>query len=438
MEKSFFKFIIPSMVTTLLTGFYVIVDGFFIGNTVGDVGLAAIGLIYPVGTVLISTALMIGVGGSVIMSTYLGEGKLKKANEARANTFMTLVFFSVIMTLMLYILKDNILHYLGAKGDVYKEADSYITIIILGGSMQIISSGLMPIVRNSGKTIKAMLIMGSGLIINIILDAFFMIVLKMGVKGAAIATVIAQATVASLAIFSIIAQKENKVKRSHFKLNTSMIRRMLLIGLSPFGLTLAPSLIVVFNNWQCLKYGGDIAVSAYSVMNYIIGSTMYFFEGISEGLQPMISYFNGAKEYTLMKKTFKKGMFIIIVLSLIFLFVAAFSKGAIAGIFGVSDSVFNIIMFALPVMAIAFPLQAVVRLGTSYFYASGESKYSTLLTYIDPLLVSPLCIIIFPYYFNLTGVWIALPFAQVILVLLFIMLLNRHRNNIREMQKVEA
>lgn len=437
MEKSFFKFLIPSIVTTLLGGLYVIVDGFFVGNAVGDIGLAAIGLVYPIGTILISTALMIGVGGSVIMSIYLGEGNLEKSNEARANTFITLIVFSFIITIVLALLKDNILVWLGASGKLYDEANSYISIIIYGGSMQMISFGLMPIIRNSGKTIKAMVIMGSGLVINIILDAFFMLVLHMGIRGAALATVIAQASVAFLAIISVIMQRENKVCISQFKFDILMIRRLLFIGLSPFGLTLAPSLIVVFNNWQCLKYGGSVAVSAYAVINYITGSTMYFFEGVGEGLQPMISYFKGAREYKAMKRVFKKGVVIILFLSAVFLFVTLVWKKSISGVFGVSLDVANVIVFAIPIMAIAFPIQAIVRLGTSYFYASGESKYSTILTYIDPLFISPLCIIILPYYFNLLGVWLALPFAQFILVLLFIILLDRHRINVQNISNIE-
>ena len=169
MEKSFFKYIIPAIVSTMLGGLYIVVDGFFVGNSMGDTGLTAINLVYPIGTLLMAAAVMLGMGGSVIMSTYLGQNDIDGFNKAKVNTFISLILASIILTIVLLLLKNPLIYLLGAKDEIFDYADEYITTIILGGSLQIISFGSMPIIRNSGKTIHAMSFMGVGLVTNICL-----------------------------------------------------------------------------------------------------------------------------------------------------------------------------------------------------------------------------------------------------------------------------
>ena len=318
---------------------------------------------------------------------------------------------------------------LGARGEIFKEANSYATVIILGGCFQIISMGCMPIIRNQGKTIHAMAFVSSGLITNITLDYLFMMVFHLGMFGAALATIIAEGIVAICGIYYLFIRKNSITKVSLKQFNLKMSLKALFIGLSPFGMIMSPSLIVILNNLQCLKYGGEIAVSAYSVANYIYNSTLLFFEGIAEGCQPMISFFKGAGEYKLMKRVFKKGIIAALILSALFISAVLIFKNNVGFIFGASEEANNIISFALPIIAFAFLMQSIVRLGTSYFYSSGNGVYSTLLTYIEPLCISPLCILILPIFFGLNGIWFAIPTAQIILLILFLLLFFKTNND---------
>lgn len=430
MNKSFFKYVIPAVISTFLLGLYVVVDGYFVGNTLGDTGLAAINIIYPIGTILLAMGTMIGMGGSVIMSIHIGAGEIEKSNDVKVNTFLTLIMISVLTTLILLLLKDKLIHLLGARGNVFKEANSYATIVIFGGGCQIISTGCMPIVRNQGKTIHAMAFTCSGLITNIILDYLFMMVFHWGMAGAALATIIAEGIVGALGVYYLFIRKKSRTRISLKKFNLKTSIRSLFIGLSPFGLVMSPSLIVIITNLQCLKYGGEIAVSAYSVANYIYGSTLLFFEGIAEGCQPMISFFKGAGEEKLMNRVFKKGIISALILSALLIVAISIFKRNVGMIFGASAEANNIITFALPIISIAFLMQSIVRLGTAYFYSSGNGIFATLLTYIDPLFVSPLCILILPIFFGLNGIWFAIPVAQIILLILFLLLFYKTNNNI--------
>ncbi len=428
MNKSFFKYVIPAIISTFLGGLYVIVDGYFVGNTLGDTGLASINIVYPIGTILIAIGTMIGMGGSVIMSIHIGAGDIEKSSDVKVNTFLTLFIASVLTTIILFLLKDKLIYLLGARGNVFKEANAYATIIVLGGSCQIISIGCMPIVRNQGKTIHAMAFSCSGLITNIILDYLFMMVFHWGMAGAALATIIAEGIVGALGVYYLFIRKKSRTRISVKKFNLKTTIRTLFIGLSPFGLVMSPSLIVIITNLQCLKYGGEIAVSAYSVANYIYGSTLLFFEGIAEGCQPMISFFKGAGENKLMKRVFKKGIISALILSALFIAVVLIFKNDMGLVFGASTEANNIITFALPIIAVAFLMQSTVRLGTAYFYSSGNGIFSTFLTYIDPLFISPLCILILPIFFGLNGIWFAIPAAQIILLILFLLLFYKTDN----------
>ena len=226
MRKSFFKYLIPSMVATVLIGLYIVVDGYFIGNAMGDIGLAAINLVYPIGSILYSFGMMIGIGGAVLMSISLGSNDLENFNKVKVNTFLTLIFGSVILTIILFIFKNNLITLLGAKGEIFDETNNYITIIILASFSQTMSSGCIPMIRNYGKTIHAMSFMATGLIINIILDYFFIYVLRWGMRGAAFATVSAQFVVVILSIYYLFIKKDHRmrIRFSDYDFNTHQLK----------------------------------------------------------------------------------------------------------------------------------------------------------------------------------------------------------------------
>ena len=229
MDNSFFRYIIPAIVSTMFGGLYIVVDGFFIGNSMGDIGLTAINLVYPIGTFIMGTAIMFGMGGSVIMSTYLGAGNIEGFNKAKSNTFISLILISIILTVILIILKNPIIYLLGARDEVLKQADSYITTIVLGSGFQIISFGSMPIIRNSGKTIHAMIFMSFGLITNIFLDYLFLMVFRLEIFGAALATIIAQLFTALIAVYYLFIRKKNRVKISLSDFDLAMTKKAMQI-----------------------------------------------------------------------------------------------------------------------------------------------------------------------------------------------------------------
>ena len=269
-HKQFWNYVLPSMFTMLLSGFYAIVDGLFVGNAVGDTALGAINLAYPIQVILNATAIGLGIGGSVVMSRSRGDGKEDKARHAMGSTLALLLVCGIILSVGLLALHPMLLRMLGAKGAMYAQARSYIIVVLMGGLLPVLGNGLNPLLRNYGKTFLATAIMSSGLMTNIILDYLFVFRFHMGLAGAAWATITAQGVVAVLTLLYMYARELKSYSRKDIVPDVPLVQSIVRIGLSPFGQTMAPSLVIVLTNWMCLRYGGDAAVTIYSVVSYVL------------------------------------------------------------------------------------------------------------------------------------------------------------------------
>lgn len=182
--KTFFKYVIPSILSFALSGVYAIVDGFFVGHSVGDMGLSAINVAYPVSAVLQAAGTGIGMGGAVYYSISRAEKKENRAREFTAVTLWLLLLFSVILSLLTFFLNRPILQLLGAEGRLLSLGEEYNRIIALGAGLQILSTGLVPFIRNHGGPLYAMISMVAGFITNVVLDYLFVWVLGRGLTGA--------------------------------------------------------------------------------------------------------------------------------------------------------------------------------------------------------------------------------------------------------------
>lgn len=215
-HEQFYRYVIPAMASQLLTGFFIIVDGFFIGQSIGDVGLASINILWPIAAVILATGLGIGSGGSVVMTHAMGAGDTEKALAARGNTLLCLGAATVLLTAALGLSYPWLLRLLGATGELYQPAADYTVVVVLAGGLQIFNSGLNPLLRGSGRTVAAMAIMIFSLLCNILLDWLFIAVFAWGMRGAALATVTAQGLSALAALLCLLMNKNAPVHARQF------------------------------------------------------------------------------------------------------------------------------------------------------------------------------------------------------------------------------
>lgn len=424
-ETRFWYYVLPSMLTMLLSGFYAIVDGFFVGQATGDIGLGAINLAWPIAALLQASGIGVGVGGSVLMSLYSGGGDPKKAASVRGCTILTLAVFSALLMGGFFLGYPAVLRAFGAQGELLAAAESYIRMVLFGTFFQVFGCGLTPLLKNSRRAVLAMFIMVSGLAANIALDALFVMVFGWGISGAGAATVAAQGVVALFSLIALCTDRHLPIRLSDFRPDVRLMLHTLKIGLSPFGVAMAPSIVIIFTNWQCIRYGGDTAVAAYSVLSYISTTFLCLLQGIGDGAQPIVSFLYGAARFEEMERVRRRMFRLALILGCAFLLISLPTTGFFTELFGVSKDAGDMARTGLILTALAYPFAGIVRNAISYFYAVDNTRLSTFFVYADPLLFTPLFLLILPPAFCVNGIWTVLAAVQFSLCILILIALFR-------------
>lgn len=433
-NRQFMHYVIPSMIAMLFSGFYSIVDGLFVGNSIGNVGLAAINLVYPIQVVLNATATGVGIGGSVLVSIYRGEGKERDMEHSAMQTIILLLIFGAILPVFFLGTKGIILNFLGAEGAIYKGADDYITTILIGGMLPVLGNGLNPIVRNQGKPIVATQNMVAGLVTNIVLDYVFIYKMNLGMFGAALATITAQGVVATMNVIYVVKLNHKNFKMDYILPNIAKIKRIMKIAISPFGQTIVPSIIIILTNWKCIEYGGDGAVAIYSVISYVLACAQLLIQGIGDGVQPLFSYYFGANKERELHYVYNKAFFLCSIFSVFLMVMTMVFSVQLAKYFNISPELMNKTALALKTTAFAYAFFGVTRVTSAYFYATNHTKFSNLLIYIEPIVIAPAMLWIFTELFGLSGVWMAYPAIQVILSSISLVLKSPNMEHKKELK----
>lgn len=414
MLKTFLKFVLPSMLAFAFSGVYAIVDGFFVGRNIGDAGLAAINIAYPMTALIQAVGTGIGMGGAIYFSINKGRQDEKRASGYAGNTMVYLLFACILLTIFLACVHYPALELFGAEGEILTLANEYIRVIIVGATFQLLSTGLVPLLRNHGKAIFAMGCMVAGFVTNIVLDYLFIAVLPFGMAGAAWATIIGQA-VTMVPCLLVLFSKKYRLPREAFKPQFGMLKEIISTGISPFGLTLSPNIVLLIMNKTAMLYGGTLVVASYAVISYVSCVVQLLLQGVGDGSQPLLSRYIGEKNVKSAGTVCKMAYILAAVVALLCGGVMIALRYVIPPFFGASLQVTEAAAEALPVFAAGFLFIAFLRVTTSYFYASGKNRFAYILVYGEPALLFLLLTFVFPRFWGLTGVWISVPVTQMLL-----------------------
>ena len=300
-RRVFLKYVIPAVLSFALSGVYSIVDGFFVGNSIGDMGLSAINVAYPIVAVIQAAGTGIGMGGAVYYSIYMAEKKEKRAREFSACALWMLILGSILLTALTFLLTTPLLRLLGAQGELLRLGEDYISVIALGAAFQVLGTGLVPFIRNHGGPFYAMISMVAGFGSNIVLDYLLVWVWNGGITGATLATVISQGVTMLIALIYLIRKKKLTVKISRSGAG-SAAAAIVKIGIAPFGLSMTPNVSPIIINRFSIQYGGDEAVAVYACIAYIICIIYLILQGVGDGSQPLFSRYYGEGNREKMKK----------------------------------------------------------------------------------------------------------------------------------------
>lgn len=426
MKKQFFANVIPAMFAFAFSGLYAIVDGFFIGQRIGDVGLAAISIAFPLVALIQAVGTGIGMGGAVIIAVSRGKEELEEEHQFFGNTLTLLLVCSAVMTVGLFVICRPLLSFLGAQGDVLQAAVSYTQIIAQGILFQLFATGLTPLIRNFGGAIWAMAAMTVGFVTNIALDYWLVFVCNRGMSGAAWATILGQAVTLILCM-GYLFSKCRQISATDYRLRASKVSGIVRVGLSPFGLTISPFLVVILMNKSAVVYGGEPAVAAYAVIGYVVSVVQLLLQGVGDGSQPLISYAIGQGRWEDAKAVRNMAYWFSLVVACLNVAGVLMLSGVIPSFFGASSVAKPIIHKALPAFVVGFVMLAFCRVTTSYFYAIQKNWFAYLLVYGEPVILCGMLLLVFPRIWGLDGVWISIPVTQLLLLLLALVLLYRDR-----------
>lgn len=407
---------IPTVFSLLMSGLYGVMDGLFVGRAVGDAGLAAINIAWPIAAVITAVGIGIGSGGSVLYSNSNGKGEQERGELVYHQTITFLFAAAMVLLIVLGFTYPAILSALGAKGDVYQKAVEYIQIIIFGAVFQVMGTGFIPMLRNRNLAFQAMVSMAAGMGVNGVLNYLLLFVVKIGIRGAAVGTIAAQFVV--LVISSYLIYGRQKV---HLKVvwQHKMIGEILKIGISAFGLSLAPSIVLLFTNLQCLKYGGDAAVACYAVISYIVFPVQSMLMGIGDGTQPLMSFYSGAKKMEELRFVKKIASIAVVGMGAVFFVIVILVSKYIPDVFGMQMESQAYFGTGMAVSAVSFLFTGLAKFHISYLNATLQVKKAMQLIYGETIVVAPFLIFLLPYVFKINGIWLSLPGTQLIMLLIF-------------------
>lgn len=435
MLKLVFSLAIPSMIAQLVNILYSIVDRMFVGQIehVGNICLAAVGICGPIVTLLSSFGTLVGIGGSIWLSICLGQKNEKKAHQILWNSFVMLLILSIGLTFLFVLLRRHLIYWFGGSDTLFPYANTYLTIYTLGTFFALMSIGLNYFLTSQGYSTIAMISVCVGACTNILFDFLFIKVLKIGVSGAAIGTVIAQILSCVFEIFFL--RYRSKIRLGKDELSIDMMKHISKLGFSPFLINATDSVILIVMNGMLQKYGGnmgDVYISAITVaQSYFLLITGPLL-GISSGTQPIYAYHFGARNLKKIKEAFK------IILSFGFLFclfmfiVSMCFSNVFVSLFTTDALTMPIASRAIRIFCLGILLMSIQYVLVDGITALSHVKLSLFLS-LNRKIVYFICTLVLPLLFGVSNIFFAQPiadiYASIVTMICFIKIIPSYLKN---------
>lgn len=438
MTKLIIKFSIPSMIGLLVNAFYNIVDRIYIGRIplTGHYDIAGVGLTMPMTIISFAVALMIGMGGSTLISLRLGEQKKELAEKYLGNAITLGVILSLILTAATLMNIDKLLIGLGASENTFASSKEYLKIISIGYVFSIVGYIANAAIRSDGSPKIAMYTLLVGAILNIVLDPIFIFYMNMGMKGAAWATIISQFFAMIWAVSYFYSKKSGlKLHVENLKLKLELSKQILRQGAAPCLLQLGSGFVVIVFNNALKNTSGDYAVSA---MTIVQGISMFFIMpifGINQALLPLAGYNYGAKLYDRVRGLLKRAIIGATIIGIIAFILIQFASKYFIYAFTYNKDVVDIAATGLKICTFMIPVVGFQIVSSIYFQAIGKPKITMFLSLSRQVIFLVPLIIILGKLYGGAGIWIATPIADFLSFLITLIMLKRELKNLDALKK---
>lgn len=438
-SKLILKYSIPAIIAGLLSAGYNMVDQIFLGQGVGELGIAATNVAFPLSTICTALAMLFGVGGAAIISLALGKGEKEKAKEISGNAAWLLIISGIIVAVVSLLFLTPLLKIFGATEAILPYAKIYTGIVAIGFPLLIFSTGASNLIRADGNPNYSMLCVASGAIFNMIGSPVFLFVFHMGITGVALATLLGQVVSFVLVLFYFLKKAKIisiKLQYIHFKGN--LIKNICKLGAAGCVTHLASAIMQITSNnllryyGGLSKYGSEIPLAAVGAISKIGMVCMVIAIGVAQGCQPILGYNYGAKNYLRVKETYKKGIIFLCVYSAIIFACCQIFPSQIVSIFGTGENSF--IEFAsryLKIYMLMIVFVSIHSFTSNFFTYIGKSIIGLVTSLSRQVLFLLPVMLLLPKFIGLNGVLYATPIADLCAFLLTVILV------VRELSKME-
>jgi len=406
---------LPATIGMLVQAMYNFVDTIYVGRGVGSMGIAGISISFPVQIFVMAFAQMFGIGGASVISRALGEKNHEKARRAAGNVMAFSIAFGLAMTLLGYFFIDQLLIMLGASEAIIPYAREYLSIILLGSAFFSFGMAMSHVIRAEGKPKIAMAAMLISAVLNIILDPIFIFTLNMGIRGAALATVLSQAITSIYILFYFTSEKSLlRVSLASLLPEWGILKETVSVGLSAFSRQVAGSLLAVVLNNSLVFYGGDIAVAVYGVINRLLMVFIMPMFGVNQGFLPIVGYNYGAKKMRRARESVKLASAVTTLIALFSAIIMFFFARQLISIFTDEIELIEPTISALRIVILAIPTIGIQVIASGMFQALGKAIPALFLSLLRQIIILIPLILVIPRFLGINGIWISFPLADLI------------------------
>lgn len=407
------NYAVPAIIAMTASSLYNIVDSIFIGHGVGPLAIAGLAVTFPLMNLSAAFGTLVGVGATTMISVLLGQKNYEVANKVLGNVVILNIIIGLIFMGVSLAFLDPILYFFGASENTIGYAREYMQIILAGNAVTHLYLGLNSVLRASGNPKLAMMLTILSVLINIAVAPVLIFWLDMGISGAAIATVAAQ--VAALAIILAYFSRKDRVlhfSRKIFRLDWRIAKDSLAIGLAPFLMNAAACIVTLFINQQLKKYGGDLAIGAYGIVNRISFLFIMVNMGLNQGMQPIAGYNYGTRNYTRVKGVMWKTVKYATAVTCTGFLIALLVPHQAVSVFTSDSQLTEFSAKGLRMLTLAFPLVGFQMVSSNFFQCLGMVNKAILLSMSRQLLFLIPCIYVLPLFWGNIGVWASFPISD--------------------------
>lgn len=413
--KLLMQYAIPAIIAMTASSLYNMVDSIFIGHGVGDLALSGLALTFPLMNLAAAFGSLVGVGAATLISVKLGQKDYDTARRVLGNVVILNTTIGLLFTLVTLLFLDPILYFFSASENTIGYARDYIKIILLGNVVTHLYLGLNSVLRSSGHPMAAMMATIGTVVINTILNPIFIFGFGWGIQGSAIATVLAQVIALLWLIWKFMDKKELiHFDKKTFRLKKSIVVASLSIGMSPFMMNLAATVVVLLINQGLKAHGGDLAIGAYGIVNRLVFFFLMIVMGLNQGMQPIAGYNFGARLYSRVTDVLKLTIYVATIITTVGFLIGMLIPRLAVSVFTPDKEMIDLASQGLRLVVMFFPIVGFQMVTSNFFQSIGMAGKAIFLSLTRQLLFLIPCLLILPDIFGSVGVWISMPIADLV------------------------